>query len=72
MAASVEMVATESPRLSEREEEVLVLTANGFTPSATARFLHLPVGTVTAELRRIGVEDRRDALAASLQRGLLQ
>jgi len=61
--------------LTEREEQILVLAANGYTTNATAELLHLAPGTVDEELVHIydelGVGERADALAVSARLGLL-
>ena len=70
LITSVEML-----HLTEREEEILFLAANGYTTRATAELLDLAPGTVDAELVHIydelGVGERADALAVGARLGLL-
>src|SRR4051794_11439620 len=70
LITSVEML-----HLTEREEEILFLAANGYTTRATAELLDLAPGTVDAELVHIydelGVGDRADAVAVGARLGLV-
>jgi DNA-binding CsgD family transcriptional regulator len=70
MITSVEML-----HLTEREEQILFLAANGYTTRATADLLHIAPGTVDQELTYIydelGVGERADALAVGTRLGLL-
>jgi|1186.fasta_scaffold510851_2 DNA-binding CsgD family transcriptional regulator len=63
------------PPLTEHEEEILVLEANGYTAPATAKFLNVSATSVDADLRRahdkIGAVDRMDALGACMRLHLL-
>ncbi len=63
------------PVLSEREQAVLVLVADGRSAEEIGRALHLSTGTVKSVLLRIykrfGVSERAAAVAVALRRGLI-
>jgi two-component system, NarL family, nitrate/nitrite response regulator NarL len=67
--------ATPSP-LSEREREILALTADGHSAADVASQLYLSPATVKTHLQRIyqklGVSDRAAAVAEGMRRGLFQ
>lgn len=74
MATTAEMITpidANPVAAPEHDEEILVLAANGYTALGTANLLHTSVGSVKADLRRIGVEDQVDAVAACMRLGLL-
>lgn len=58
------------PRLTKRQAEVLLLTANGKTGAEIARQLGITVNTVSEVLvvayRRLGARDRAQAVAIAL------
>jgi len=64
-----------SPSLSEREREVLELTAQGLTARQVAEQLIIGTATVKTHLQHIyeklGVADRAAAVAEAMRRGLL-
>jgi two-component system nitrate/nitrite response regulator NarL len=64
-----------SSPLTQREEDVLSLAANGRTTAEAARELHLAVPTVKSHLasvyRKLGVGDRTAAVAEAARRGLI-
>ncbi len=64
-----------SPVLSEREHEVLDLTAQGLSAPQIAAALHLSPTTVKSHLHRaydkLGVSDRAAAVAVAIRSGLL-
>ena len=64
------------PALSPREQEVLVLIADGLTAPAVGRELHLSTATVKSHLKtlyeKLGVSDRAAAVAEAMRRGLLE
>ena len=65
-----------SAALSEREQEVLALIAEGLTAPAVAARLHLAPGTVKTHLghlyEKLGVSDRAACVAEAMRRGLLE
>jgi two-component system nitrate/nitrite response regulator NarL len=67
--------ATPNP-LSEREGEILALTADGHSAADIAQRLYLSPATVKTHLQRIyrklGVSDRAAAVAEAMRRGLFQ
>ena len=67
--------AAPSP-LSEREREILSMTAAGQTAADIGRRLFLSPATVKTHLQRIyqklGVSDRAAAVAAAMRAGLLE
>ena len=69
------ITTVEMLNLTELEEEILFLAANGYTTRATAELLHLAPGTVDQELTHIydelGVGERADALAVWTRLGLI-
>ena len=76
-AAVARALAEFTPRidLSAREVEVLRLVAKGLQNSEVARVLGLTAGTVKVHLqhiyRKLGTEDRTEAVTVALQRGYL-
>jgi two-component system nitrate/nitrite response regulator NarL len=64
------------PALSPREQEVLVLIADGLTAPAVGRELHLSTATVKSHLKtlyeKLGVSDRAAAVAEAMRRGLME
>ena len=66
----------ERPRLSAREQEVLVLVAEGLTAPHIARRLQLSTATVKTHLLhlydKLGVTERAAAVAEAMRRGLLE
>jgi two-component system nitrate/nitrite response regulator NarL len=69
-------VADERPRLTQREQEVLKLIADGCSAPEMAKRLNLSQGTVKSHLQslyqRLGVSDRAAAVAEAMRRGLLE
>jgi DNA-binding NarL/FixJ family response regulator len=65
----------QAERLTEREQEILHLLAQGHTNPEIARRLHLAPGTVrnyvSAILQKLDVSDRTQAAVVALQRGLV-
>jgi two-component system nitrate/nitrite response regulator NarL len=61
--------------LSERERQVLELSASGYTAAAVGSRLHLSGATVKSHLQtayeKLGVSDRTAAVAEALRRGLI-
>jgi len=76
-AAVAQALAEFTPRvdLTAREVEVLRLVAKGLQNSQVARVLGLTAGTVKVHLqhvyRKLGTEDRTEAVTVALQRGYL-
>ncbi len=76
-AAVARALAEYTPRvdLSEREVEVLRLVAKGLSNSELAGVLGLAAGTAKVHLhhifRKLGTEDRTEAVTVALQRGYL-
>jgi two-component system nitrate/nitrite response regulator NarL len=66
----------ERPRLTQREQEVLELIAEGCSTPQMAKRLNLSQGTVKSHLQnlyqRLGVSDRAAAVAEAMRRGLLE
>jgi two-component system, NarL family, nitrate/nitrite response regulator NarL len=64
------------PILSEREQRILSLIADGRSAAEIGRALHLSTGTVKTSLLRIygrfGVSERAAAVAAAMRRGLIR
>jgi two-component system nitrate/nitrite response regulator NarL len=64
------------PSLSPREQEILVLTADGHSAPDIAAKLHLSAATVRSHLQhlyeKLGVSDRAAAVAEAMRRGLLE
>ena len=62
------------PRLTEREQEVLRLTADGLSGPEIGRELHLSPATVKTHLQhvyeKLGVSDRAAAVAEAMRRKL--
>jgi two-component system, NarL family, nitrate/nitrite response regulator NarL len=71
-----ERTPAEPNPLSQREREILSLTAEGRSASDIALLLYLSPATVKTHLRRIyqklGVSDRAAAVAEAMRRGLLE
>jgi len=73
----IRLRAPESPAsLSEREREILVLTADGHSASDIGERLFLSHATVKTHLQRIyqklGVSDRASAVAEAMRAGILE
>jgi two-component system nitrate/nitrite response regulator NarL len=68
--------APERLNLSARENEVLVLIADGLSAPDIARLLHLSPATVKGHLHslyeKLGVKERAAAVAEAMRRGLLE
>ena len=68
-------VAGEPVRLSPREREVLEALSEGHTAESAAEKSGVSVTTVRSQIRKVyqklGVTNRRDALATAQERGLL-
>jgi two-component system nitrate/nitrite response regulator NarL len=66
----------ERPLLTQREHEILVLTASGHTARQVAEALTLSSATVRTHLHhlyeKLGVSDRAAAVATAMRRGLLE
>ena len=64
-----------SEELSEREKEVLILTAQGLPSSETARLLFITKRTVTAHLSsiyaKLGAKNKTEAILLALKRGIV-
>lgn len=64
-----------APVLTPRENEVLVLVADGLTAPAIGARLHLSPATIKSHLRtlyeKLGVSDRAAAVAEAMRRGML-
>jgi two-component system nitrate/nitrite response regulator NarL len=64
------------PTLSPREQEVLVLIAQGLSAPAIAERLHVSPATVKTHLKtlyeKLGVSDRAAAVAEAMRRGLIE
>jgi two-component system nitrate/nitrite response regulator NarL len=64
------------PVISEREQRILLLIADGSSVAQIGRTLHLSSGTVKTSLLRIyerfGVSERAAAVAAAMRRGLIE
>jgi two-component system nitrate/nitrite response regulator NarL len=77
LAAEIRARAETSPRLlSDRELEVLKMTADGHSAPEIGKALFLSAATVKTHLQRIyeklGVTDRASAVAEGMRRGLLE
>jgi two-component system, NarL family, nitrate/nitrite response regulator NarL len=77
LVAEVRARESQQPRvLSAREQEILILVADGMSAPEIARHLHLSVTTVKTHLQSIyekfGVSDRAGAVAAALRRGVIE
>jgi two-component system nitrate/nitrite response regulator NarL len=77
LADQIKLRATDSgPILSDREEEVLRLTAGGNSVAQIGEHLHLSAATVKTHLqhtyRKLGVSDRAAAVAEAMRRGLME
>jgi two-component system nitrate/nitrite response regulator NarL len=77
LAAEIRARAETSPRLlSDREMEVLRLTAEGHSAPEIGKRLYLSAATVKTHLQRtyekLGVTDRAAAVAEGMRRGLLE
>lgn len=66
----------DAPALTEREQEILRLIADGKSLPAIAKELYLGVTTVKTHVQhlyeKLGVSDRAAAVAAAMRRGLLE
>lgn len=76
LAAAIRRRALEpQPIISEREEEILLLVADGKSAAEIGLALHLSTGTVKTCLlkiyERFGVSERAAAVAAAMRRGLI-
>jgi two-component system nitrate/nitrite response regulator NarL len=69
-------VASDQPRLTPRELEVLRMVSEGLTTPEIARQLVLGTATVKSHLQtlydKLGVSDRASAVAAAMRQGILQ
>lgn len=77
LADQIKLRATDAgPILSDREAEVLKLTAAGNSVAAIGEHLHLSSATVKTHLqhtyRKLGVSDRAAAVAEAMRRGLME
>ena len=77
LADQIKLGATDSgPILSDREQEVLRLTAGGNSVAKIGEHLHLSAATVKTHLqhtyRKLGVSDRAAAVAEAMRRGLME
>jgi len=77
LADQIKLRATDSgPILSDREQEVLRLTAGGNSVAKIGEHLHLSAATVKTHLqhtyRKLGVSDRAAAVAEAMRRGLME
>lgn len=77
LADQIKLRATDSgPILSDREQEVLRLTAEGNSVAQIGEHLHLSAATVKTHLqhtyRKLGVSDRAAAVAEAMRRGLME
>ena len=65
-----------APRLTDREQEVLRLIADGLSAPEIGRQIHLSPTTVKSHLHKLyeklGVSDRAAAVAEAMRRGLLE
>jgi two-component system nitrate/nitrite response regulator NarL len=65
-----------APQLSPREQEVLQLTAEGFSAPEIGERIFITAGTVKTHLQgvyqKLGVSDRAAAVAEGMRRGLLE
>jgi len=74
---SVSLVSGEAPaeELSDREKEVLILTAQGLPSSETARLLSITKRTVAAHLTsiyaKLGAKNKTEAILLALKRGVV-
>lgn len=77
LADQIKLRAEDSgPILSDREQEVLRLTAEGKSVAEVGKSLHLSAATVKTHLqhtyRKLGVSDRAAAVAEAMRRGLME
>jgi two-component system nitrate/nitrite response regulator NarL len=77
IAAEIRLRSAEDrPLLTQREQEVLGLVADGCSAPAMATQLHVSQGTVKSHLQhlyqKLGVSDRAAAVAEAMRRGLLE
>jgi two-component system nitrate/nitrite response regulator NarL len=74
-AAIRRRVLQPQPMITEREQQVLLLVAEGRSSAEIGRALHLSTGTVKTCLRkfyeRFGVSERAAAVAVAMRRGLI-
>jgi two-component system nitrate/nitrite response regulator NarL len=75
LAGAIQKRGADTPLLSDREHEVLRLTAEGLSAPDIGKRLHLSPATVKTHLQnvyvKLGVSDRAAAVAAALRQGLL-
>jgi two-component system nitrate/nitrite response regulator NarL len=68
--------AARGPAISEREREVLALTADGLSAPQIGARLHLSPATVKSHLQsvyeKLGVSDRAAAVATAIRLGVLE
>lgn len=73
--AMMRRATSEAPRLSEREQQVLVLLADGMGTAAIARQLYVSESTAKTHMARIyqklGASNRAQALVTAMRMGLL-
>ena len=77
LAAQIQLRETEDrPVLTPREQEILLLTADGRSAPEVAGELHLSTATVKTHLgslyAKLGVSDRAAAVAVAMRAGLLE
>jgi two-component system, NarL family, nitrate/nitrite response regulator NarL len=64
------------PRLTEREKQILTLTAEGHSAPEIGRLLHLSTATIKSHLHtlyeKLGVSDRASAVAVAMRQGMLE
>ncbi|HEX6117166.1 MAG TPA: response regulator transcription factor [Solirubrobacterales bacterium] len=77
LADQIKLRATDpGPILSDREREVLRLTAEGNSVAQIGEHLHLSAATIKTHLqhsyRKLGVSDRAAAVAEAMRRGLME
>lgn len=64
------------PQLTEREQQVLILVADGLSAPDIGRHIHLSTTTVKSHLHslyeKLGVSDRAAAVAEGMRRGMLE
>ena len=68
--------AADQPPLTEREQQVLTMIADGLSAPQIAEQLHLSTTTVKSHLHtlyeKLGVSDRAAAVAEGMRRGLVE
>jgi two-component system nitrate/nitrite response regulator NarL len=64
------------PLLTERETQILTLTADGHSAPEIGRLLHLSTATIKTHLHtlyeKLGVSDRASAVAMAMRKGMLE